>query len=260
MNNPKNQAIDQTEASKYAEILSFEPADKVRFAVSKAKELLVGRTLDECIKIAEAIGRMRFTANFCESYNALPMISEQKLEQVWLLEGSALSLWMGCFNIHKLKVEKLELYEIFAVKVLILSQDYSRILTMTVENFGLPIDAMQLSFVKQRAASRMIDIVDCFTRAELLKTCGQINNSAKLLGSKGGRGRSVKIAPLEDAVIGLYQTHDFENMPVLKAANCIEILIANDKAELLSLTKNRNKVVVIQNIIRKYNKKISKCG
>ncbi|MBN8704209.1 MAG: hypothetical protein J0M08_14205 [Bacteroidetes bacterium] len=252
MNNPKTQAIDGTEASKYAEILSFEPAEKVRFAVSRAKELLVKRTEEQCITIAEAISPMRSIINYHQSQRAMAEIKDKNLEQVWLLEGRSLSLWMDIFDISGMGVEKLEWYEVFAVNVLMHCLSYSQVASMTFREFGLSIDSHQFELLKLHAESKILDIVDCITRAEMLEKHGQIHSSAKLLGSKGGKGRAFKLAPLECEVISLYSTKEYENMPILKAANCIAVIIKGSKPYLLELTKTINKCVAIQNIIRKF--------
>lgn len=252
MNNPKNQAIDQTEASKYAEILSFEPAEKVRFAVSRAKEFLVNRTEGQCITIASALSRMRTKINYHQSQRAIADIKEKNLEQVWLSEGRALSLWMDNFDIAGLGVEKLEWFEVFAVKVLMNCLSYSQVASMTFGEFGLSIDSKQFELFKLHAENKIPDIAECIARAEMLEKHGRVYSSAKLLGSIGGRGRATKQVPLLEEVIRLYLTDNYQNMPVLKAANCIAILIGNSRPELLQLTHNKNKVIAIQNFIRKF--------
>ena len=254
MNKPKSEGCNQTEVSKYAQILNFEPAEKVRFAVSRAKELLVNRTVQQCITIADAISLMRSIINYQQSQRAMADIKNKNFEQVWLLEGRALSLWMDCFDISGLGVEKLEWYEVFAVKVLIQCLSYSRGISITIEEFGLPMDAAQFGLLKQKYESNILDIVDCLARAEMLEKHGRVHPSAKLLGSKGGKGRSIKLAPLENEVINLYLTENFMQMPVLKAANCIASLIASSKPELLTLTKSKNKYVAIQKYLIKFRK------
>ena len=148
MNNPKTQAIDQTEASKYAEILSFEPAEKVRFAVSRAKELLVNRTEEQCITIADVISRMRSRINYHQSQKAMADIKEKNLEQVWLLEGRALSLWMDTFDISGFGVEKLEWYQVFAVNVFMHGVSYSNTVSITLAVCDRSIDSNNLERLK----------------------------------------------------------------------------------------------------------------
>lgn len=258
MNNPKTQAIDQTEASKYAEILSFEPAEKVRFAVSRAKELLVNRTEEQCITIADVISRMRSRINYHQSQKAMADIKEKNLEQVWLLEGRALSLWMDTFDISGFGVEKLEWYQVFAVNVLMHSLSYSNTASITLEECDLSIDSNQLELLKLREEYKILDIVECTARAEMLEKHARVHSSAKLLGSKGGKGRASKQEPLLEEVIRLYLTDDYQYMPVLKAANCISVLIGNSRPELLQLTDNKNKVIAIQNFIRKFKSRNSR--
>lgn len=251
MNNANSQATDETEESKYAEILSFEPAEKVRFAVSRAKELLVNRTEEQCITIAEAISLMRSIINYHQSKRAMSDIKNRNFEQVWLLDGRALSLWMDSFDISGLGVEKLEWYEVFAVNGLMHSFSYTQMISMTLEETGISINLNQVEPLKLHAGSKIFDIVDCIARAEMLEKYGRVHTSAKLLGSKGGKGRSIKIKPLENEVAKLYFNKEYSSMPILKAANCISVIISESKPELLNLTKNKNKSIAIQNIIIK---------
>ncbi|MBN8446381.1 MAG: hypothetical protein J0M22_13025 [Gammaproteobacteria bacterium] len=252
MNNPKTQAIDQTEASKYAEILSFEPAEKVRFAVSRAKELLVNRTEDQCITIARAIDRMYYIIEFLERETAQKTIEKSAFDSVWLSQGRALFLWMDTFDLTDLGLENLEWFEVFAVRVLMQCSDYSDVKSQKLNSRASLLVVANFEYMQAKVESRVTEIVDCLARAEVLVKHGRVNTSAKLLGKKGGKARTKKIAPLESEIVKLYFSDEYRDMPVLKAANCIAVLIAETKPELLLLTKNENKPVAIQNIIRKF--------
>jgi hypothetical protein len=56
--------------------------------------------------------------------------------------------------------------------------------------------------------------------------------------------------PLYNEVIRLY-LDGHQHMPVLKAANCIALIIAETKPDLLLLTKSKDIPVAIQGIIGK---------
>lgn len=231
--------------------LSFQPDDKVAFAVSRARQLLGTRSNEQCISIATAIAHMSFVIESLERQSAVSMLQQPEVSQVWLLQGRALFLWMETFDISGLGVEKIEWFEVFAVKVLMLCADFSRLKSLKVEDSDSEFKAAKIERLHHRADQLIVEIVDCLARAEMLEKHGRVHTSAKLLGSKGGKGRSLKIAPLENEVIRLY-LDGHQHMPVLKAANCIAVIIEETKPELLLLTKNKDKPVAIQNIILKF--------
>lgn len=252
MNNTKTQAIDGTEASKYAEILSFEPAEKVRFAVSRAKELLVNRTEEQCITIARAIDRMNHIIEFLERKNALKTIEQSACDSVWLLQGRALFLWMDTFDISGLGVENLEWFEVFAARVLMQCADYSNIKSQKLNSEASPLVVANFEYMQAKVESRVTEIVDCLARAEVLVKHGRIHTLAKSLGSKGGKGRLVKFTPLKNEVIRLYLMNEFQKLPVLKAANCILAIISETEPSLLDITRSKNKAIFVRNIINNY--------
>jgi hypothetical protein len=228
----------------------FKPADKVAFAVSRARQLLGKRTNEQCMTIATAIAHMSFVIESLERQSAVSMLQQPEVSQVWLLQGRALFLWMETFDISGLGVEKIEWFEVFAIKALMLCADFSRLKSLKVEDSDTAFKAAKIDRLHHRADQLIVEIVDCLARAEMLEKHGRVHTSAKLLGSKGGKGRSVKIEPLNNEVLRLYLTK-YHNLPVLTAANCIAVIIEETKPELLLLTKNNDKPVAIQNIIRK---------
>lgn len=230
--------------------LTFQPDDKVAFAVSRARQLLGTRSNEQCISIATAIAHMSFVIESLECQSAVSMLQQPEVSQVWLLQGRALFLWMETFDISGLGVEKIEWFEVFAVKVLMLCADFSRLKSLKVEDSDSEFKGAKIERMHHRADQLIVEIVDCLARAEMLEKHGRVHTSAKLLGSKGGKGRSLKIAPLENEVIRLY-LDGHQQMPVLKAANCIAVIIEETKPELLLLTKNKDKPVAIQGIIGK---------
>lgn len=230
--------------------LTFQPAEKVAFAVSRARQLLHARNHEDCMTISRAIRKMRQIMDTLERQRALNT-PDSDAGQVWLLQGRALYLWMDTFDISGLNVDKLEWFEVFAIKVLMLCEDFTRWTTAKAPATDTPRQAAIRERLHHRAAQLFPDIIDGLARAEVLETLGRVHTFAKLLGRKGGKRRILKFAPLEAEVSRLYFS-GHENMPVLKAANCIAILIAETKPELLLLTRNKDKPVAIQNIIRKF--------
>lgn len=232
-------------------LLTFQPADKIDFAVSRARQLLGIRSNEECMTVAAAIARMRFVIESLERQNAIAMLQQTEGSQGWLFQGRALFLWMGTFDISGLGVEKIEWFEVFAVKVLMLCADFSRLKSLQAEDSDSAYQVAKIDRLHHKAEQLVVEIVDCLARAEMLEKHGRVHTSAKMLGKKGGKGRSLKIEPLENEVIRLYLS-GHQQMPVLKAANCIAVIIEETKPELLQLTKNKDKPVAIQNIIRKF--------
>lgn len=215
--------------------LSFKPANEVEFAVKRARKLLKNRTNEQCVAIARTISRMFFVIESLEREGAMFTVEPSKPKNVLNSQGRALFQWMDTFDITGITCAKTEWFEVFAVQVLILCIEYTRD----------SLDNQTESWNGKAAA-----IIDSLARAEVLEKHGRVHTSAQSLGRKGGKGRSLKQEPLEKEVIRLY-LDGHQHMPVLKAANCIALIIEGSKPELLLLTKNNDKPVAIQNIIRK---------
>jgi hypothetical protein len=200
--------------------------------------------------IATAIAHMSFVIESLERQSAVSMLQKPEVNQVWLLQGRALFLWMETFDISGFGVKKIEWFEVFAVKVLMLCADFGHLKLLRAEDSDPAFKAEKIERLHHKAEQLIVEVLDCLARAEMLEKYGRVHTSAKMLGSKGGKGRSLKIAPLENEVIRLY-LDGHQHMPVLKAANCIAVIIEDTKPELLLLTANEDKPVAIQNIIRK---------
>lgn len=231
--------------------LTFIAAEKVSFAVRKVRQLLSQRTNNDCMKIATSIARISFIIDSIERQRSISLIKQDSFEQVWLLKGRALFLWMETFDISGLGVEKIEWFEVFAVKVLMLCTEYTRYELLQAEDSLAAFRASQIDRLDHKTEQLIVEVVDCLARAEMLEKYGRVHTSAKMLGSKGGKGRSVKLAPLNNEVIRLFLAK-YHSLPVLTAANCIAVDIQKVKPELLLLTKNEEKPVAIQNIIIKF--------
>jgi hypothetical protein len=230
--------------------LTFIAAEKVSFAVSRSRQLLSKRTNSDCMKIATSIARMSFIIESIERQRSISLIKQDSFEQVWLLKGRALFLWMENFDISGLGVEKIEWFEVFAVRALMLCVQYTKAKAMQVETNNSALKVVAIEVANYKAEEQIVEIVDCLARSEVLEKHGRVNTSAKLLGSKGGKGRTLKQAPLENEIFRLYLA-SYQQMPVLTAANCIAVIIEETKPDLLQLTKNKSKPIAIQNIILK---------
>lgn len=221
----------------------FQPSDTVAFAVITARKLLSKRSNEQCMVIAQAVARMDFMVKAMLGEKTISSPLEPSYIQAWQFSGRGLFEYQAAFDITQTGVKKLEWFEVFAVKVLMLCAHYSR---LTINN-----SEDSASGQAKPTEALYYVIVDCLARAEVLAKHGLTQTSAKQLGSKGGKARTLKIQPLENAVMKLF-IEECQHMPVLTAANCIAVILAKAQPELLLLTKNKDKATAIQNIIRKY--------
>jgi hypothetical protein len=230
--------------------MDFEPSDTIVFAVMSARKLLSKRTNEHCMVMAKAVAHMDFIVRVSAREKTIATQLDSNSIQAWQFPGRGLFQWMTAFDISHTGVKKLEWFEVFAIKVLMLCAQYSR-LTL---NDSQDVASVQTAPIE----SLYLAIVDCLARAEVLQKHGRTQTSAKQLGSKGGKARTLKIQPLENAVMKLY-LEECQHMRVLKAANCIAVILTKNQPELLALTKNKEKAIAIQNIIRKYKDVSAKC-
>ncbi|MFC4654708.1 hypothetical protein ACFO3I_06695 [Rheinheimera marina] len=223
--------------------LNFQPAETITFAVIVARKMLSKRTNEHCMVIANAVANMDFIVKAILGEKTISSPLEPNYIQAWQFSGRTLFQCLAVFDISQTGVKKLEWFEVFAVKVLMLCAHYSRLTISDSEGAALT-QAKPTESLYQA-------VVDCLARAEVLEKHGRTQTSAKQLGSKGGKARTLKIQPLENIVMKLY-LEECKQMPILKAANCIAAILAKTQPELLELTKNKEKAIAIQNIIRKY--------
>lgn len=215
--------------------LAFKPLEEVAFAVESARQLLAKRTNEQCIAIAKAVTRMDFLIKALSQEGAMSIGEPNKTKDAFNNPGRVLFEWMDTFEFKDIGCPKAEWFEVFAVQTLMLCMEYSSE-TPKLETECWP--------------GKVAAIIDCIARAEVLQKHGPMHKSAQSLGRSGGKGRTKKQEPLEREVNRLYLS-EYLNMPVLKAANCIALVLEETQQELLLLTKNKNKAVAIQNIIRK---------
>jgi hypothetical protein len=249
-----NQEQDvETSYDKKYPLLEFKPHEDVRAAVYSARKILAKRNSEECLKLAKALVQMKKIIDKIERDAAFEAIKQNDhIDTVWLSEGRALMLWADSFDLSSLKIKFLKLFELFAVKTLMLCADFTRIKNMEA-------DACTTDFERscvlraQHAADNTImsEIVDCLARAEVANKLLSESFVAKTLGSIGGQGRTKKCAPLIQRTLQLY-LKDFQSIGILTAANSIEVILKAEHPDLLELSKAKNKATVLQNWIRKY--------
>jgi hypothetical protein len=229
--------------------LTFHPADRVIVAVDRARQALSNKNNCQCIKIAEEIAHLTLIIEGLEREGSVYQQADMNKE--WQLSARALFTWMDAFDSYGMSIKDVEWYEVFAVKVLMLCAAYTKKIA-GIKDLITATEYNLLSHTQSFTLEQLLlEIVDCLARCETLQKRSGVKTSAKLLGSKGGKGRTAKQEPLRRAVIQMY-LKEYSNMPVLKAANCIQVVLESERPDLLLLTTGKNKAVAIQNIIKKF--------
>lgn len=234
-------------------LLDFLPHENVRAAVYSARKILAKRNSEECLKLARALLQMKKIIDKIERDAAFDAINQNdQVDTVWLSEGRAIMLWADSFDLSSLKIKSLKLFELFAVKTLMLCSEFTRIKLLDADACTTEFERSYVLRAQHAADNTIVsEIVDCLARAEIAERISSEKNAARALGSKGGKQRSVKCEPLVREVIKLYLAR-FQLMPILAAANSIEVILLQDYPNLLAMSKAKNKAVVIQNWIRKF--------
>lgn len=234
-------------------LLDFKPHEDVRAAVYSARRILAKRNTEESLKLAKALVQMKKIIDKIERDAAFKTINQNgHVDTVWLSEGRALMLWADSFDLSSLNLRSLKLFELFAVKTLMLCADFTRIKALSVDH-GKSDFERSLVLRSQFMADNTIlsDIIDCIARAEVAQQLSSNSSAAKMLGSKGGKGRTNKLLPLITACLKLY-IEKFQTLPVLTAANSIEAILRAERPDLLALSTATKKEKVIQNWIREF--------
>lgn len=232
---------------------TFIPDEEIKAAVCTARKLLAKRNNQQCVTLAQALVKMKQIIDAVERKAAMESITSDNYDgAVWLSEGKALMLWSDKFDLSNLKIPGLKVYELFAIKVLMMCVNYTKIKALELESVVDDYEKCRRIRLHHIADTQtMHEIIDCLARAEIAELYASEKNAAKMLGSKGGKGRTNKCSPLISISIKLY-LKDFQGIPILAAANSIEAILKQEAPELLNLSKAKNKAVGIQNWIRKY--------
>ncbi|MBU2062487.1 MAG: hypothetical protein KKH44_11650 [Bacteroidetes bacterium] len=233
--------------------LTFQPHENVAFAVERSRQLLGKKTDEKCMMIAKKIAYMDFIIQSINHQKTISTIKNPSTEKLWQFQSRELFSWMGAFDLSNIGVKSIEWYQLFAVKNLMLCAEYTRVKSVQIQETHSELQVAQIERWQQKADQMLNEIVDCLARCESLELHGRIATSAKQIGSKGGKARSLKQAPLVNAVIRLFLA-SYQHIPVLTAATCIEAELNSDQPELLLLTKSKEKERAIQNIIINHKK------
>lgn len=229
--------------------LSFQADARVIEATNRARHALSKRNDAQCIKIAEEIAQLTLIIEGIEREGAAYQQADTNKE--WQLSSRSLFIWIDAFDSYGLSIKDVKWYEVFAVKTLMLCAKFTEGKAKEAEESGLTNINSELQTKTANSEHLLLEIVDCLARCETLQKQTGVYSSAKILGSKGGKGRTTKQEPLKRAVIKLY-LKEYTNMPVLKAANCIQAVLGSERPDLLALSKGKNQAVAIQNIIARF--------